>query len=56
MGSDCYSWGSGGGYIEAACQGTTHNVWVYRAGDFHGQRALESLGGLSYPTDVKVGP
>ncbi len=69
MGSDCYSWGSGGrisgtvtgmadysGYIEAACQGMTESVWVYRAGDFHDQRALESLGGLSYPTDVKVGP
>jgi hypothetical protein len=48
------------GYIEAACTdvyGSNTSVWVYHADEFgvH-QQAVETLGGLVAPSDVKIGP
>jgi hypothetical protein len=43
-------------YLEAACSGDTTGVWVYHADRFGRQHAVEQLGGLASPSDVKVGP
>jgi hypothetical protein len=44
------------GYLEAACTGDTTAVWVYRADQFARQHAVETLEGLTSPSDAKVGP
>lgn len=48
------------GYIEAACNNSYASdavVWVYHAHEFgQRQKAVEALGGLTAPTDAKVGP
>jgi hypothetical protein len=43
-------------YIDAACLGDTDGVWVYRADAFMRQHAVESLSGLTRPSDAKIGP
>jgi hypothetical protein len=45
-----------GGFLEAACRGDTTEVWVYRADRFGRQHAVETLDGLTAPSDVKIGP
>jgi len=45
-----------GGYLDAACQGGTDGVWVYRADAFDRQHAVETLSGLTRPSDAKIGP
>ncbi|MGP8101683.1 MAG: hypothetical protein ACLQHL_13155 [Candidatus Cybelea sp.] len=48
------------GYIEAACTNGYASgaaVWVYDANAFgQHQRAVETLSGLTTPSDAKVGP
>ena len=45
-----------GGYLEAAGRGGTVGVWVYRADAFIRQHAVETLSGLTAPSDAKIGP
>jgi hypothetical protein len=45
-----------GGYLDAACRGGNAGVWVYRADAFMRQHAVETLSGLTRPSDAKIGP
>jgi hypothetical protein len=45
-----------GGYLDAACRADTAGVWVYRADAFMRQHAVETLSGLTRPSDAKIGP